>query len=205
MLVAVPSQVGYAMLAALIFGESAGLPIPGETALIVAGGLNATGHLSLPLVIAIATVAAIAGDTLGYWLGRRGGRAFLTRDGFGASHRRRALAHADKHFARHGAITVFIGRWIPGLRYMAALVAGATRMPWRRFALANAAGALVWAGAVATLARLAGPVGSLAFSVGGLAFGGAMLLLSRRQQRRERRRREQRRVRAARAVPLLES
>jgi membrane protein DedA with SNARE-associated domain len=210
MLFAVPSQVGYAVLAALIFGESAGLPIPGETALIVAGGLSAGGHLSLPLVIAIATVAAIVGDTLGYWLGRRGGRAFLTRDGFGASHRRRALAHADKHFARHGAITVFVGRWIPGLRYMAALVAGATRMPWRRFALANAAGALVWASAVATLARLAGPVGSLAFSVGGLALGAAMLLVSRRRQRREherheRQRRQQRRVQSPRALPLLES
>jgi undecaprenyl-diphosphatase len=205
MLFAVPSQVGYAMLAALIFGESAGLPIPGETALIVAGGLNATGRLSLPLVIAIATVAAIVGDTLGYWLGRRGGRAFLTRDGFGASHRRRALVHADRHFSRHGAITVFIGRWIPGLRYMAALVAGATQMPWRRFALANAAGALVWAGAVATLARLAGPVGSLVFSVGGLAFGATMLVLSHRRHRRERRRREQRRTQAPRAIPLLES
>jgi membrane protein DedA with SNARE-associated domain len=134
MLFSVPSQVGYVLLGALIFGESSGLPIPGETALIVAGGLTAAGHLSLLLVIVVAAVAAIVGDTLGYWLGRRGGRALLLRDGFGARHRRRALARADRHFVRHGAATVFIGRWIPGLRYMAALVAGATKMPWRRFA-----------------------------------------------------------------------
>jgi membrane protein DedA with SNARE-associated domain len=180
MFIAVPSQVGYALLGGLVFGESAGLPIPGETALIVAGGLTAAGRLSLPLVIGIAAVAAVIGDSLGYWLGRRGGRAFLLRDGFGARHRRRALAQADRHFVRHGATTVFIGRWIPGLRYMLALVAGATKMPWRRFVVANAAGALVWAGAVATLARLAGPAGSVAFSVAGLAVGAVALLLARR-------------------------
>jgi undecaprenyl-diphosphatase len=181
MLFAVPSQVGYALVAALIFGESAGLPIPGETALIVAGGLTAAGHLSLPLVIGLAALAAILGDTLGYWLGRRGGRALLLRDGLGARHRRRALARADRHFVRHGVATVFIGRWIPGLRYMAALVAGATKMPWRRFAVANAAGAIVWAAAVTTLARLAGPMGSLVFSLAGLGIGAVMLLVGRRR------------------------
>jgi membrane protein DedA with SNARE-associated domain len=181
MIFGVPSQIGYVLLGALIFGESAGLPIPGETALIVAGGLTAAGHLSLPLVIAIAAAAAIVGDTLGYWLGRRGGRALLLRDGFGARHRRHALARADRHFVRHGTATVIIGRWIPGLRYMAALVAGATKMPWRRFAVANAAGAIVWAAAVTTLARLAGPVGSVAFSLTGLGIGAVMLLVARRR------------------------
>ncbi|MEA2254461.1 MAG: hypothetical protein QOG35_506, partial [Solirubrobacteraceae bacterium] len=83
MVIPVPSQIGYAALAGLILGESAGLPLPGETALITAGGLVAAGHLSLPLVIAVAAAAAIAGDTMGYVLGRRGGRALLMRDGFG--------------------------------------------------------------------------------------------------------------------------
>jgi membrane protein DedA with SNARE-associated domain len=181
MLLAVPTQIGYALLGALIFGESAGLPIPGETALIVAGGLTAAHHLSLPLVIVIAAVAATVGDSLGYLLGRRGGRAFLLRDGLGASHRRRALAHAERHFVRHGAITVVVGRWIPGVRYMAALIAGATKMPWKRFAAANAVGAVVWAGAVSTLARLAGPVGSLAFSAAGLTVGAVALVVARRR------------------------
>ncbi|MDX6730757.1 MAG: hypothetical protein QOC54_705, partial [Baekduia sp.] len=74
MLLPVPSQVGYLALGALILGESAGLPLPGETALITAGGLVAAGHLSLVLVILVGALAAITGDTMGYWIGRRGGR-----------------------------------------------------------------------------------------------------------------------------------
>jgi undecaprenyl-diphosphatase len=168
MLLAVPPQIGYSLLGALVFGESAGLPIPGETALLVAAGLAAAHHLHLPLVIVVAAAAAIAGDTLGYWLGRRGGRAFLMRPGLGARHRRGAVRRADRFFSHHGTATVFVGRWIPGVRYMAALMAGATRMPWKRFAAANAAGAIVWATAVSVLASIAGPPGTFAFSALGL-------------------------------------
>ncbi|MCW3016725.1 MAG: DedA family protein [Solirubrobacterales bacterium] len=175
MLIPVPSQIGYPALAALILGESAGLPLPGETALITAGGLAAGGHLALPIVILVAGCAAVVGDTVGYWLGRRGGRAFLLRDGFGAIHRRHAVERADTFFARYGVATVFFGRWVPGVRIVAAVMAGATRMPWPRFALANAAGAFAWAATVATLAMLAGPNGSLALAAGGLALGGLTL------------------------------
>jgi membrane protein DedA with SNARE-associated domain len=175
MILPVPSQIGYAALAGLILGESAGLPLPGETALITAGGLVAAGHLALPLVIVVAALAAITGDTIGYWLGRRGGRALLLRDGFGAAHRRHAVARADRFFARYGAATVFFGRWVPGVRVVAAVMAGATRMTWPRFALANAAGAFGWAATVATLATLLGPTGSLLLAGGGLALGGLTL------------------------------
>ena len=171
MILPVPSQLGYAALGGLILGESAGLPLPGETALITAGGLVAAGHLSLPLVIVVGALAAITGDTIGYWLGRRGGRALLLRDGLGATHRRHAVARADRFFARYGAATVFFGRWVPGVRIVAALTAGAARMPWPRFAVANAAGAFAWAATIATLAVLAGPTGSLFLAAGGLALG----------------------------------
>src|SRR3954469_23914879 len=96
MLVPVPPQIGYPALAALVLGESAGLPLPGETALITAGGLVAGGHLTLPSVILVAARAAICGDTVGYWVGRRGGRALLLRDGWGATHRRDAVLRADR-------------------------------------------------------------------------------------------------------------
>ena len=171
MLVPVPTQFGYPVLALLIFGESAGLPLPGETALLTAGGLAAAGHLALPAVIAVAAAAAILGDTLGYWLGRRGGRALLTRDGLGAGHRRHALARADRFYARHGAATVFFGRWIPGVRVVAAVTAGAARMPWPRFALANAFGAITWAASVSTLAAAASPTGALALALALAAAG----------------------------------
>jgi membrane protein DedA with SNARE-associated domain len=184
MLFAVPSQLGYAALAGLILGESAGLPLPGETALITAGGLAAAGHLSLPLVILVAAGAAFVGDTLGYWAGRRGGRALLLRDGLAAAHRRRAVALADRFFARFGVAAVFLGRWVPGVRIVAGITAGAALMPWRRFAPANAAGGLAWAASIATLAMLAGPAGSLALAAAGLALGGITLAVAGRGQRR---------------------
>ena len=184
MFVPVPPQIGYPALAALILGESAGLPLPGETALITAGGLAAGGHLALPLVIIVAATAAIVGDKLGYWLGRRGGRRFLLRPGFGATHRRHAVERADRFFARYGVATVFFGRWVPGVRVVAALMAGATRMPWPRFALANAAGAFTWAGTVASLAVLAGPTGSLMLAAGGLTLGAVTVLVGRLRHRR---------------------
>jgi membrane protein DedA with SNARE-associated domain len=184
MLLHVPAQLGYPALAALIFGESAGLPLPGETALLTAGGLAADGRLQLPIVIVVAAVAAILGDTVGYWVGRRGGRAVLLRDGRGARHRRAAVARADWFFARFGVMTVFFGRWVPGVRVVAAVTAGAARMPWRRFAVANAAGAFAWASTVATLASLVGIGGALAIAAAGFAFAGLTIVVTWVRHRR---------------------
>jgi undecaprenyl-diphosphatase len=155
-MLAVPSQLGYPVLFALIFGESAGVPVPGETALLTAGVLAGTGRLSLPLVIAVAVLAAVTGDTLGYWLGRRGGRAVLTHRGPLAAFRLLALERGERFFDRHGAKTVFLGRFVPGVRVVAAVLAGAGGMPWPRFAVYNLSGAFVWASTVASLASLVG-------------------------------------------------
>ncbi|MEA2247565.1 MAG: hypothetical protein QOH46_2094 [Solirubrobacteraceae bacterium] len=164
-MLAVPSQLGYPVLFALIFGESAGLPLPGETALLTAGVLAGAGRLSLPLVIAVAIAAAVIGDTLGYWLGRRGGRAVLMHRGPFAAFRAHALARGERFFDRHGAKTVFLGRFVPGVRVVAAVLAGAAAMPWPRFAVYNLAGAFVWASTVASLASLVGPAVALAMWV----------------------------------------
>ena len=182
----VPSNLGYPVLAGLVFGESAGLPLPGETALLTAGGLAAGGHLALPAVIAVAAVAAICGDTLGFWLGRRKGRDLLLRGGFLAAHRRHAVARADRFFARYGAATVFFGRWVPGVRVVAAVMAGATRMRWRKFAVANALGAFAWATTVATTAAIAGPTGAFALAAGGLALGAVGVAITTLRARRGR-------------------
>jgi undecaprenyl-diphosphatase len=184
MFLPVPSQIGYVALGGIILGESAGIPLPGETALITAGGLVAAGHLSLPLVILVAALAAIVGDTIGYWVGRRGGRTLLLRDGFGATHRRHAVQRADKFFARYGVATVFFGRWVPGVRIVAAVMAGASRMPWPRFAVANAAGGLAWATTVATLAMIVGPTGAALMAAGGLTLGAITATLAWRSHRR---------------------
>ena len=154
----VPAHLGYPVLFGLVFGESAGFPLPGETALLTAGVLAGAGRLSLSLVIGFAVAAAVSGDTLGYWLGRRGGRAVLTRHGGPlAGFRAHALARGERFFDRHGAKTVFLGRFVPGVRIVAAVLAGAGAMPWPRFALFNLAGAFVWAATVASLASLVGP------------------------------------------------
>ena len=184
----VPAQLGYPALFGFVLAESAGVPVPGETALLTAGVLAGAGHLSLPLVVAVAVAAAVLGDTLGYWLGRRGGRAVLLRRGPLKAHRAHALARSERFFARHGPKTVFVGRFVPGVRIFAAMLAGASRMPWPRFAVYNVAGAVTWATTVAGLAALAGPTASAAFGVVAIAAGVAGALAVAIGLRRQRRR-----------------
>src|SRR4051794_6883105 len=160
-----PSVVGYPALFGLVLAECAGVPLPGETALLAAGVLAGAGRLDLPLVVLVAMAAAVLGDTLGYWLGRRGGRSVLLHRGPMRRGRVHAVERGERYFARHGAKTVFLGRFVPGVRVVTAAVAGATEMPWPRFALYNALGAFAWAATVGGLASLVGPAASSAFWV----------------------------------------
>lgn len=187
-LLSVPSQLGYGALFGFVFAESAGVPLPGETALIAAGLLSRSGQLQLSIVILLAACAAMLGDNVGYWVGRRGGRRALEREGLLAAHRRRALVTGDAFFARHGAKTVFFGRWVTGVRIVAAVLAGATGMPWRTFAIYNALGAITWAASVASIAALTGPVGAAIVYAAGVvaAGGGGVLALVRAWLRRRR-------------------
>ena len=152
------SRLAYAVLALLVGGESAGVPLPGETALITASILASQGKLSLPLVIAVAAAAAIVGDNIGYELGRLGARRVLSRPGRFEERRQEFLRRGEAFFERHGSKTVFLGRWLPFLRVTAAWLAGANRMPWPRFFAWNAAGGLSWAISVGVFAYLAGEV-----------------------------------------------
>ena len=143
---------GYLIVFLPILGESAGIPLPGETVLL-AGGLAASkGILSLPLVILVGASAAIVGDNLGYLVGRAGGRPLLFRYGRVLHVKDRQLAILDSFFERHGPKTVFFGRWVIFLRVWAALFAGASRMHWRQFGFWNALGGLAWATTMGTLA-----------------------------------------------------
>lgn len=188
MLVSVPSQIGYAALAGFVFAESAGVPVPGETALIAAGLLAGSGQLSLPVVIAVAATAAMLGDNLGYVFGRRGGRALLLREGRFSKHRRRAVETGDNFFARYGAKTVFFGRWVSGVRIVVAVMAGASAMRWRTFAIYNALGAVAWAATVAGVAAFTGPVGAaIVYGAGVAAAGGGATFAAIRGWLRRRR------------------
>jgi len=167
-MLALPAQFGYSALFGVVFAESAGLPVPGETALLAAGVMAGAGHLALPVVIAIAVAAAIAGDNLGYAIGRRGGRRLLLRPGPFAAWRHRALHRAERFFGRYGQAAVLLARWVPVARYMTPLTAGAAAMPWRRFLAFNAIGAITWCAALPTLAALAGPAAAATVSAAGL-------------------------------------
>jgi membrane-associated protein len=188
----VPANLGYPLLFALVGGESAGALIPGETALIVAAALASQGKLSLPLVIAVAAGAAIVGDNVGYLIGRRGLRWLVDRPGRVAAGRRRLIERGEEFFARRGAAAVFFGRWLPGLRVVTSWLAGADRMPWRRFLFWNAFGGIAWAGTIGGLAYVLGrsASGSLG-AIGFIAVGVAVLVfLSTRLRGRLRKRKE---------------
>jgi membrane-associated protein len=141
-ILSVAHNLGYPALVLLVMSESSGVPLPGETALITGAVLASQHRLQIALVIALAAAAAILGDNAGYLIGRKGGRWLLLRPGPFARHRARVLEVGEPFFARHGSKAVFLGRWILGLRTWASWLAGASHMPWRSFALWNAAGGL---------------------------------------------------------------
>jgi membrane protein DedA with SNARE-associated domain len=182
---------GNVVLGLVVGLESLGLPLPGETLLIAAAVLAATSHqLNIAWVILSASLGAVIGQIAGYCLGRGVGFRLLRRYGryIGLTDRRLALGRAL--FRRHGVKVVFASRFIMFLRTLAALLAGANRMPLRRFMAANIAGSVVWAGLYGYGAyllghqakHLAGPV-----AVGiGLLVAGVMAVIGLYARRHER-------------------
>jgi len=168
---------GLFVLFLLIAMESAGIPLPGETALVTAGVLASRGKLDIVAVIVVAAVAAIVGDNVGYWIGRLGGRRLLERWAWLDRHASRALPWSERFFKRHGAKTIFLGRFIAVLRVTAAWLAGISRMPWWRFFFWNAAGGICWAALVALVAYYAGEAAGKAIERYGLIGGGVTIVL----------------------------
>lgn len=148
---------GYVAVALFVGLESLGIPLPGESILIAAALYAGSTHrLNIVAVAVVAAVAAVVGDNAGYAIGRRGGMRLLTRYGRYVRLTESRLAVGRYLFRRHGGEVVFYGRFISVLRTYAAFLAGANRMPWRRFLAANAAGGLIWAGLCAAAAYALG-------------------------------------------------
>ncbi len=148
---------GYWAVAAALLCENAGLPVPGETTLLVASFLAYSEHnLHLGWIIVVATCAATLGDNLGFLIGKRGGRPLLDRYQHIFHIPQRALQRGERMFARYGAATIFFARFIFGMRVFAGPLAGALRMPWRAFALFNLLGAAVWVTVIASAGYLFG-------------------------------------------------
>jgi membrane protein DedA with SNARE-associated domain len=169
---------GLIALFLIVMLESGGVPLPGETALVAAGVFASQGELNIVEVITAAAAAAIIGDNLGYWAGRTGGRKLLERSKFLSRWMDRVLPWAEGFFHRHGAKTIFIGRFFSVLRVTAAWMAGVSRMPWLKFLAWNAAGGICWAVLVGLVAYYLGHAAADAISRYGLIGGVALVVLA---------------------------
>ncbi|MFF9670801.1 DedA family protein [Streptomyces eurythermus] len=147
---------GYWAVGAVVFVEDFGVPAPGETILLAAGVYAGTGRLNVVAVALIAFAAAVAGDNVGYLIGRAGGRAFVHRWGRYVFLTPKRFEAAEGFFTRHGGKIVTVARFVEGLRQANGIIAGTTGMHWRRFLAFNALGAALWVGLWTTLAYLAG-------------------------------------------------
>lgn len=154
---AIVAHFGLVAVFCIVALEASGVPLPGETVLVLAAGFaGRTGHFSVFDVMFVAAGAAVIGDNLGYALGRYGGWPLLRRF--------RRLLHARDPdlkvgrllFDRYGGRVVFLGRFVSILRTYAAFLAGVNHMRWRQFLLWNGAGGTTWAVTWTVLAYLFG-------------------------------------------------
>ena len=196
LLVNLVSQFGYLMVFVGVGIESLGIPVPGETSLVIGAAVAAQGRLE-PWGVALAGFAgAVIGDNTGYWVGRRWGQRLFTARGIRRFYSPERRARAESLFERRGWIAVFFGRFVALLRIFAGPLAGSHRMPWPRFLLANAAGGAVWVAAVTTVGLLLGSnlgrairlVSRAGYAGLGVAviLGGGFVVWNFRRRRRER-------------------
>jgi membrane protein DedA with SNARE-associated domain len=143
------ARYGYAVVFFGVLLENAGVPVPGETVLLAGAALAHLGRLSLGWVILWAILGACLGDNIGFYIGRHGGRGLVERHGPRIGITRERLRQFDRFFERYGAQTVFIARFVTGLRVVGAVLAGGSTIPWGTFLIYNALGAVVWSTAIA--------------------------------------------------------
>ncbi|WP_395665931.1 DedA family protein [Methylocella sp.] len=186
------AQHGYWAVFLIVLLESAGVPLPGETVLLLAAGYaGATGELDVVWIVAAAAAGAILGDNVGYWVGRKFGAGLLQRYGKFIHLPPDRLLLGQYLFEKHGGKIVFFGRFVAFLRVLAALLAGVNQYAWGRFLFFNATGGLVWATIMGTGAylfgdamhRVSGPLGLIALGVVVAAAVAAIVLVRREEKR----------------------
>lgn len=150
------THYGYIVVFVGVGIESMGVPVPGETALLVGAVLASRGHLSAVGVGLAGWSGAVLGDNTGYLVGRRWGAAFLSNAAVSRVYTPARVAGAERFFQRFGWLAVFLGRFAALLRIFAGPLAGLHRMSWPRFLVANALGGLIWVSAVVALGLLIG-------------------------------------------------
>ena len=189
-LFALVASYGYAVSFVFLFLESAGIPIPGEGILIATALFAArTQRLEISAVVATASSAAFLGTSTGYLLGRSAGHVLIVRFGsyVGLTPARQRLG--QYLFVRHGAKIIFFGRFIAILRAFEGILAGANRMPWQRFLVFNALGAIVWTATISlgafyfgrAFVHLSRPMGLGLLVVGGISLIAALIYARSRE------------------------
>lgn len=148
---------GYLLVGVTVVLGNLGAPVPEETVLLVGGYFAAKGLLSLQWLIPTAILGATGGDSLGYWLGHWGGRRLLLQYGPALGMTPQRLFKAERFFERYGPWTIFLARFVAGLRFMAGPLAGTFRMPFTRFLPYNLSGAVVYCTAMVLIAYYAAP------------------------------------------------
>jgi undecaprenyl-diphosphatase len=190
---------GYVIVGLATFLENsvgAGVIVPGETLVIVGGFYARLGELWLPGVAIVAVVGAVIGDNVGYLLGRRFGRGFLERHGRRLFVTRERLEATERYYLEQGGKTVFLGRFVPVVRSVGMIVAGVSRMDWRRFLAYDVLGAVIWGVGHSVLGyalgagykrweRFATPLGLGLLVLLLFLIGGSKLLAARRKMREE--------------------
>jgi membrane protein DedA with SNARE-associated domain len=147
---------GYLAVTGLVVLEDFGVPVPGETVLILAAVYAGTGRLNIVLVALLGFCGAVLGDNLGFALGHFGGRRLALRYGRYVFLTPERLDKATQFFERHGGKVIVIARFVEGLRQANGIIAGMSGMPWKRFLVFNAIGAALWVGTWTTIGYLSG-------------------------------------------------
>jgi membrane protein DedA with SNARE-associated domain len=148
-------RFGYLALG-LVFLEDFGVPVPGETVLIVSAIYAGTGRLNIWLVAVVGFVAAILGDNVGFAIGHFGGRPLAERYGKYIFLTPQRLDKAARFFDRHGGKVIVIARFVEGLRQANGIIAGITGMHWTRFLPFNMLGAALWVGVWVSIGYFSG-------------------------------------------------
>ena len=158
--------------------ENMGIPLPGETIVIVGGFLAGSGELNYWWVLGSAIAGAVLGDNFGYWVGRFGGWQLLVKIGRVFRLQEQQLEQARERYSKNAVQAVFFGRFVTLLRIFAGPLAGITQMPYKQFLLCNFGGAAVWATTIVSIAFFLGKAVSLEQIVSWIAqIGFAALVL----------------------------
>jgi membrane protein DedA with SNARE-associated domain len=149
-------RYGYLAVAGLVLIEDFGVPVPGETILILGAVYAGTGRLNIALVALLGFLGAVIGDNIGFAVGHFGGRRLVERYGRYVFLTPERLDKATRFFERHGGKIIVVARFLEGLRQANGIIAGTTGMHWARFLLFNAIGAALWVGVWTSIGYFSG-------------------------------------------------